>query len=199
MGWLRDLSAAQIAVLIVGLAVRLAPSGCFCSLCCASVARCWHAPRRWKVSGLRKDSRSGSSDFALPSLDGNTVTSESLRAPGKPEVLLFTTPECGPFVEIFPQIERWQAKHSGTLTIAIVSEGDRGQNATMASEHALTIMLLQEDWEVGEAYGADWTPSAVLVHPDGTIGSPMHGGTREVMEFLARTGEKESVQQSISP
>ena len=94
------------------------------------------------------------SDFALPSLDGNTVTLESLRAPGKPVVVLFTTPDCGPFVEIFPPIERWQAKHSGTLTIAIVSEGDRGQNATMASEHALTTMLLQEDWEVGEAYGA---------------------------------------------
>jgi methylamine dehydrogenase accessory protein MauD len=203
VGWLGDLSAAQIAVLIVGLAVL--------GLVAAQWLFLLHLLRQYGRLLARVESLEGEGpaeglsvgetapDFELPSLDGNTVTLESLRASGKPVVLLFTSPDCGPCVEIFPQIEQWQAKHSATLTIAVVSEGDRGQNATMASEHALTNVLLQEDWEVGEAYGADWTPSAVLIYPDGTMGSPMHGGTREVMEFLARTGEKESVQQSISP
>ena len=203
VGWLGDLSAAQIAVLIVGLAVL------------GLVAVQWlfllHLLRQYGRLLARVESLEGEGpaeglsvgetapDFELPSLVGDTVTLESLCAPGKPVVLLFTAPDCGPCAELFPQIEQWQAKHSDTLTVAVVSEGDRSQNATMASKHALTNVLLQEDWEVGEAYGADWTPSAVLVHPDGTIGSPMHGGTRQVMEFLAKTAEEEPIQQSISP
>ncbi len=203
VGWFGDISAAQTAVLIVGLAVL------------GVVAAQWlfllHLLRQYgrllaRVEALEGDVPAEglpvgetAPDFELPSLDGNIVSLESLRAPGKPVVLLFTAPDCGPCVEKFPEIGQWQAEHSGTLTVAVVSEGDRGQNATMASEHALTNVLLQEDWEVGEAYGAEWTPSAVLVHPDGTIGSPMHGGTREVMEFLARTPEEEPVKQSISP
>jgi methylamine dehydrogenase accessory protein MauD len=204
VGWLGDLSAAQTAVLIVGLAVL------------GVVAAQWlfllHLLRQYGRLLVRVEALEGEGpaeglpvgetapDFELPSLDGNTVTLESLRAPGKPVVLLFTDPDCGACVEMFPEIGRWQAEHSGTLTVAVVSEGERGENATMASEHGLTNVLLQEDWEVGEAYGADWSPSVVLVRPDGTIGSSiMHGGTREVMGFLARTAEEEAVQQSISP
>jgi methylamine dehydrogenase accessory protein MauD len=203
VGWLAGLSTAQIAVLIVGLAVLgvVAAQWMFLLHLLRQYGRLLARVEALEGEGSAEGLPIGETapDFELPSLDGNRVTLESLRAPGKPVVLLFTAPDCGPCVEKFPEIGQWQAEHSGTLTVAVVSEGEHGENATMASQHGLTNVLLQEDWEVGEAYGADWTPSAILVRPDGTIGSPMHGGTHEVMGFLARTAEEEAVQQSISP
>jgi methylamine dehydrogenase accessory protein MauD len=203
VAWLGGLSVAQTAVLIVGLAALgvVAAQWLFLLHLLRQYGRLLARVEALEGEGPAEGLQVGETapDFELPSLDGNIVTLESLRVPGKPVVLLFTAPDCGPCVEKFPEIGKWQAEHSETLTVAVVSEGERGENATMASQHGLTSVLLQEDWEVGEAYGADWTPSAILVRPDGTIGSPMHGGTREVMGFLARTAEEESVQQSISP
>jgi hypothetical protein len=37
----------------------------------------------------------------------------------------------------------------------------------------VTQVLLQRDREVAQAYQIQGTPSAVLVRPDGTIGSPL--------------------------
>jgi hypothetical protein len=68
----------------------------------------------------------------------------------------------------------------------------------MASEHGLTNVLMQEDSEVLEAYGVEATPGAVLVRPDGTIGSRVFEGVRTVRNFVTSTLE-EPAQQSINP
>jgi methylamine dehydrogenase accessory protein MauD len=137
-------------------------------------------------------------EFTLPALHGETLTLESLRAPQKPVMLLFTDPNCGPCVELFPDVGRWQEEHADNLTVAVVSRGVPDENATMASEHGLTNVLMQEYREVSEAYGVQATPGAVLVRPDGTIGSPVFEGVRTVRDFVARTLE-EPAQQSVSP
>ena len=56
----------------------------------------------------------------------------------------------------------------------------------MAQEHGLTNVLLQEDWEVSEAYKVAGTPGAVLVSPDGAIASPMTGGAEAIRAFVAQ-------------
>jgi thiol-disulfide isomerase/thioredoxin len=115
---------------------------------------------------------------------------EALRAPGKPVILLFTDPNCGPCTGMFPDVGRWQEEYAEKLTVTLVSRGEPQENAISASEHGLTNVLLQEDWEVSDAYGVDGTPSAVLVQPDGTIASPVLEGANEISEFLARTIEE---------
>jgi methylamine dehydrogenase accessory protein MauD len=130
-----------------------------------------------------------SPDFELPSLQGETLTLEALRAPGKPVLLLFTDPNCGPCTAMFPDVARWEQEYAQNLTVALVSRGEPEENAILASEHSLTNVLLQQDWEVSEAYGVDGTPSAVLVWPDGTIASPILEGASEVGEFLVRNSE----------
>ena len=129
-------------------------------------------------------------DFELPNLQGETLTLEALRAPGKPVILLFTDPNCGPCTAMIPDVGRWQEKYAQKLTVALVSRGESEENAMSASEHDLTNVLLQEDWEISDAYGVDGTPSAVLVKPDGTIASPLLEGANEVGEFLVRTIEE---------
>ena len=195
-GWLGDLSIAQAAALIVGLAVLGVMS-----------AQWWlllHLLRQYgrllmRVEALEEgESLEGlpvgdpAPDFELPGLlHGETLRLESLRAPERAVMLLFTDPHCGPCKELFPDVGRWQAEHSDKLTIAVVSRGEPDENATMASEHGLTHVLLQEDWEVGSAYQVDGTPSAVLVRPDGTIGGSALEGVDDVKDFLARTVEEE--------
>jgi peroxiredoxin/uncharacterized membrane protein YphA (DoxX/SURF4 family) len=124
-------------------------------------------------------------DFELQNLQGQKLTLDALRAPGKPVLLLFSDPNCGPCKAMFSDVGRWQEKHAQKLTVAVVSRGEPEENAISASEHGLRNVLLEEGWEVSDAYGVDGTPSAVLVRPDGTIGGPVLEGVDAVRDFLA--------------
>jgi len=124
--------------------------------------------------------------FSLPRLDGETVTLDDLRAEGKPVVLLFTDPGCGPCRALLPEIGRWQQEHARVLTLALVSRGSRDANAAKSGEHGISRVLLQQDREVSQAYQSVPTPSAVLIRPDGTIGAPAALGSDAIRSLLAR-------------
>jgi methylamine dehydrogenase accessory protein MauD len=201
VGWLGGLSGAQAVGLVVGLAVLG-----------AMAAQWWlllHLLRRYGQLLARLEALEGGEtaeglpvggpapDFELPALDGGTSTLESLRANEKPVMLFFTDPGCGPCTAMLPAVGRWQEEHSGEVTIALVSRGDPEENRAKASEHGLANVLLQDDWEVSEAYRVAGTPSAVLVQPDGTIGSPVLAGEDEVSELLANMPEEPA--QKVHP
>jgi thiol-disulfide isomerase/thioredoxin len=123
--------------------------------------------------------------FALEGLYGETLTLDSLRASGKPVMLLFTDPNCGPCNALLPEIGRWQEEHSEKLSIALISRGTSEENKAKTSEHGVSGVLLQKDWEVSESYEVRGTPSALVVRPDGLIGSGVAGGS-EVIQDLVR-------------
>ncbi len=125
--------------------------------------------------------------FKLQGLYGETLTLEALRARGNPLMLLFTDPNCGPCNALLPEIGRWQQDHADKLTVSLISRGAPEDNRTKSSEHGLTSVLLQEDWEISEAYQVEGTPGAVLVQPDGTIGSPVVGGPEAIQSLVAQT------------
>jgi len=104
-------------------------------------------------------------------------------------MLLFTDPNCGPCNALLPEIGRWQQEHAQKLTISLISRGATEDNRTKSSEHGLTSFLLQEDWEVSEAYEVGGTPSAVIVEPDGKVGSPVVAGSEAIQSLVARTVE----------
>src|SRR5215217_2603899 len=122
--------------------------------------------------------------FSLEGLHGETLALESLRSAGKPILLLFTDPGCGPCTAMLPEIGRWQEEHSDKLIISLVSRGKAEENRAKAQEHGLTNVLLQEDWEVSEAYQVSGTPSAVLLTPDGKIGSAVAGGPEAIRSIV---------------
>jgi methylamine dehydrogenase accessory protein MauD len=122
-------------------------------------------------------------DFELPGLNGERLTLDSLLASGKPVVLLFTDPNCGPCIEMLPEIARWQEEYTGRLTISLISGGGLKESRAKTSEHGLRDVLLEADGEISDKYEVHGTPSAVLVQPDGTIGSAVAGG-REAIEAL---------------
>lgn len=126
-------------------------------------------------------------EFALPDLHGETLTLTALRAAGRPVLLLFTSASCGPCEELMPEVGRWQQAHGDTLTIAPISAGPPDAVRAMAREHGLANVLLQDDYEVAESYRYAGTPGAVLVTPDGRIGSPVVGGAAGVRSLLDRS------------
>src|SRR5215208_5821876 len=123
--------------------------------------------------------------FSLSGLYGESLTLEALRSSGKPLMLLFTDPGCGPCNALLPEVGRWQEEHAHKLTLSLVSRGEVGENKTKAQEHALKNVVLQKDWEVSESYEVRGTPSAVLISPDGKIASPVAGGDEGIRGLLS--------------
>jgi peroxiredoxin len=114
-------------------------------------------------------------EFRLSALDGAAVTLSALLERGQPVLLVFSDAHCGPCAALAPDVARWQRELDERLTIAVL-ERRHEQWGSTTDEHGRTIVLLQEDDEVARAYGANGTPSAVLVGADGTLASPLVGG-----------------------
>ncbi len=134
--------------------------------------------------------------FALPTLDGDILTLDGLRAYGKPVVLLFSDPSCGPCNALLPEIGRWQAERDDDLTVALLSRDTVEANRAKGSEHGLQRVLLQRDREVAEAYAIAGTPSAVLVRPDGTIGSVLAQGADQIRELVVQSSHQATISQT---
>jgi peroxiredoxin/uncharacterized membrane protein YphA (DoxX/SURF4 family) len=123
--------------------------------------------------------------FALPTLTAETITLDALRALGKPVVLLFSDPGCGPCSALFPEVGRWQREHAAKVVVVLVSRGTAEANRPKATEYGLTHVLLQQGREIAQAYQASGTPSAVLVRRDGTIGGPVAAGADAIRALIA--------------
>ena len=167
VGWVGALSAVQglglfAAVLAVGLLIA------------------WWWARR--MAGLPVGSPAPA--FDLLNLEGEEVTLDSLRSPGRPVLLFFTDPGCDYCAEVLPEVGRWQDELADEVTIAIISCDDPEENRAMSNEHGLSRVLLEEDLEVSEVYRVDGTPSAVLVTPDGTIGSFLAESAEEIEDLV---------------
>jgi peroxiredoxin len=131
-------------------------------------------------------------DFSLPGLYGETLTLGALRATGQPTLLLFVDPDCGPCSALLPEVGRWQREQAGRFSLAVVSRGTAEANLHKAAEHGISRVLLQRDGEVAEQYLATATPSAVVVQPDGRIGSQLDAGADAIRTLVARLVADES-------
>jgi peroxiredoxin len=122
--------------------------------------------------------------FSLPTLTGESTTLKALRALGKPVMLIFSDPGCGPCNALLPEIGRWQRDHATKLVVALISRGTVEANRPKVTEYGLTHVLLQKDREVAQDYQASGTPSAVLIRRDGTIGNPLAQGAEAIRALI---------------
>ncbi len=122
--------------------------------------------------------------FSLSGLHGETLTLDALRASGKPTLLLFSDPHCGPCNALLPEIGRWQRDETQRLTLALISRGSVEENRAKGTEHGVTQILLQEDREVAESYQSHGTPGAVLIGTDGRIQSPLAMGAEQIRQLV---------------
>lgn len=203
VGWLGDLSAGEVSLLVAMAAVLglLAAGGWLLLQIIAQNGRLLVRVEALEAQlGVASPNGSAASAgaraeglpvgtpapaFALPDLDGARVTLDDLRRAGQPMLLLFTDPDCGPCTELLPEIVTWQRIHADRLTTAVISTGTPAANRAKAEGAGLRRILLQDDFEVGQAYRVAGTPSAVLVNADGTVGSPVAGGAVAIRALVA--------------
>jgi methylamine dehydrogenase accessory protein MauD len=186
VGWVGTLSAVQVlGVFAAGLVVGLL------------AARWWNEARQ--MAGLPVGTPAPT--FNLPDLEGEEVTLDSLRSPGRPVLLLFTEPGCEYCRELLPEVGRWQDKLADELTIALISCDDPKENRELSNQHGLSRVLLEDDYEVSEDYRVSGTPSAVLVEPNGTIGSFLAESAEEIEALVSQAakGSKERPESRQGP
>ncbi|HEX8097589.1 MAG TPA: MauE/DoxX family redox-associated membrane protein, partial [Pyrinomonadaceae bacterium] len=124
-------------------------------------------------------------EFILPSLDGAEVSLDALLAAGRPLLLLFVSPGCGPCASLLPEIKSWQRKHVDTLSVALVSRDTPEANRRKFVGLDPRRVLLQSESEVASEYQARWTPGGVVVTPGGTIGSQVAFGVEAIRSLAA--------------
>jgi thiol-disulfide isomerase/thioredoxin len=97
-------------------------------------------------------------------------------------VLLFWNPGCGFCRSLHEDVLAWEeAPPDGAPALVVVSAGDV---VGVKAESFASTVLLDPEWTVSSALGADGTPMAVLVSADGRIASPVVGGGPAVLELL---------------
>jgi thioredoxin-related protein len=123
--------------------------------------------------------------FEVNAYAGGKSSLAQLLAYGRPLLLVFTNPGCGSCIVLFEEIKKWQDSHSEQLTIALISFGTIKENFVNVARNGLGQVLLQQKREVAEAYGANVTPTAVVVSASGRIASPLAAGADEIRALLA--------------
>jgi thiol-disulfide isomerase/thioredoxin len=116
---------------------------------------------------------------------GDPVSHESLAESGLPSVVVFTSPHCGPCQTLLPLVAAWQREHAGVLNVVIASDGTSEEIEAEARELALANVLVDADRQLSAAFQANGTPSAVIVAPDGTIGSWVASGREWIEQLVA--------------
>lgn len=120
--------------------------------------------------------------FTLPRAGGGESSLDSLLAPGKPLILFFVHPDCGPCAMLLPRVVAWRAAHDPRLAIALLTTtSDKG---TRPAEYEVLDTIIEQNRSVSKGYQVSSMPSAVLIRPDGTIGSPIAIGEAAIGNLI---------------
>lgn len=114
--------------------------------------------------------------FELEDPDGSVVTAGHLLTDGNPALLVFSASGCGSCKDFLPELARWEKQYSQLATVALISTGDEKENVDSARHHDLTTLLFDKGGLVSHAYGAELTPSAIVVSPRGIVEYPLVAG-----------------------
>jgi len=114
--------------------------------------------------------------FELPDLRGDLVSLAALLSDGRAVVLVFVDPNCVVCTEMLPKIAEWRHDYEPALEVIMISRGTVEENRAKLGRYSELPVLLQRKSEVAESYKVQPTPSAVVIHPTGVIGSPVAEG-----------------------
>ena len=123
-------------------------------------------------------------EFSLPDVNGKDVSLKNLTAQAKPILFFFVSPTCNPCAGMLPEIEAWQNELKGKLNFVFISSGNAKENLDKLAGETSKQILLQKDKEVALTFGAQWTPTVVLVNANGTIASRAAVGDKAIRELI---------------
>ena len=130
--------------------------------------------------------------FQLPAYRRDLTSLAELLEPGKPVLLIFTNPNCGPCAALFAELAQWQRTYPDQVTIAVLTQGTLKQNFVNIARNDLRNILFQNQREIAEQYKCLATPTGVIVSPDGRIASKPAAGADEIRSLIHSTLEGHS-------
>lgn len=139
-------------------------------------------------------------DFALPDLGGRQVAFEHLLGEGKPMLFFYLSPNCGPCKALVPEIEIWQKELEGKMSFVFLSSGNLKENQKKFAG-SFKKVLLQQNNEIADLFGAQWTPTAWVVNSDGMIASALAVGDKSIRDLVedVKAGIDRSAPLLIAP
>ena len=123
----------------------------------------------------------------LATTDGKSASIDRWLSTGRPHVIVFVDPLCGPCRSLLPDVAALQ-RASGDVAIATISRGPIAENVVMAREFGLAPVAVVPDDSVARGLGIHATPSALLITAKGHIVQPPAVGKRAILELFNRAG-----------
>jgi peroxiredoxin len=105
-------------------------------------------------------------EFSLRTLDGKTLTRESLL--GHETLLSFFFAECGPCIAEVPALNAYQAKNPGRQVLAVTFD-DADTAGDFVKQRKLNWSVATDAQKFMDAVGVKTFPTLVLVGPDGRV------------------------------
>ena len=147
--------------------------------------RSGHATPRSMLTGNGLAIGTPAPGFTLPDLEGHPHSLDSLRASGKPVLLVFSSPHCESCRALAPKLPGLAALHEHAFRMVLISRGSVQQNLEKVNDSGTLLVLLQQDDEVAEAYDCTSTPAAVVVDADGVIQSQLAVGAPAIAQLIS--------------
>jgi len=142
------------------------------------------APPRPSPKGIGLPVGTRAPEFELPAIAGGTRSLRTLREQGKDVLLVFSNPYCESCHALVPSLLRWSREFAGVLNIVVISRGPARDLLLKMKEFDASRILLQREFEIGEAYDCIATPTAVLVGADGLIRSELAVGREAIQQVI---------------
>ena len=124
--------------------------------------------------------------FTLPTATGPTSL-DDLLAPGRPLVMLFTSPTCGTCHATLAKVAGWTESYGDVLSFAVLSSQSAEENAGVVGMLAGSAPILFDAHQIWDDYQPRWTPAAVVVGVDRTIATDTAVGTKEIALMVMRS------------
>ena len=122
--------------------------------------------------------------FTLPRLDGGELSLSDYA--GRPVLLVFSDPDCGPCNVVAPRLEEMARKSPG-VNVVMVSRGDAERNRSKVAEFGLTFpVVLQDQWKLSREYAKFATPIAYLIDAEGRIAADVAVGIDAILALPSR-------------
>jgi thiol-disulfide isomerase/thioredoxin/uncharacterized membrane protein YphA (DoxX/SURF4 family) len=124
----------------------------------------------------------------LPDLDGKPVDLASLR--GRRRLLLFWNPSCGFCQQMLGDLKTWERNPPGDAPELMIISG--GSLEDTRQQGFQSRVLLDRSFAVGQVFGAEGTPAAVILDEKGRVASSVGVGANAVMALAGTVPARRS-------
>lgn len=121
--------------------------------------------------------------FDLESTTGKTSLRQLLSS-GRPQLLVFVQPGCGPCKSIAGKLPDMAAEVGEWVDVVVIGSGTVDENALWRTEYGIDHYLVQQRSEVARRYAITGTPAAIQVGADGRIQSEPAAGAGGIQRLL---------------